>query len=140
MQEQIKLEIGNRFEELKVLKRKVRAFMGTVNLPANVIHKTNLVLEEMLTNAIKYGYDDNKTHKIEIDLKITTEHVCIKITDDGKEFNPTRFPAPETGLPLAEMKFGGLGISVVRNISDGMIYKRDKGRNVLQVKIGALDE
>jgi serine/threonine-protein kinase RsbW len=140
MRERLKFNISNDYEELKILNQSVRTFLGSINVSVKTIYKINLILEEMITNIIKYGYDDNKKHEVELNINITTKHIRIRIIDDGKEFDSIMSPSPETGLPLEKIKLGGLGIFIVKNVSSNIKYKRHKKKNVLRVKLPYKEE
>jgi anti-sigma regulatory factor (Ser/Thr protein kinase) len=135
MRELLKFKIDNDFKELKILNRSVRTFLGTIGVASKTIYKVNLVLEEIITNIIKYGYNDIKKHEIEVNINITAEHIRIRIIDDGNEFDAAKFPSPNTDTPLDKMRIGGLGIFLVKNHSNNIKYKRHKKKNILRVKI-----
>ena len=140
MRERLRFRINNNFEELKILNRSVRTFLGTINISSKTIYKVNLILEEMITNIIKYGYDDNNQHEIEVNINITAEHIRLRIIDDGNEFDSDMSPNPDTDIPLEKMRIGGLGIFLVKNISNNIKYKRHKKKNILRIKIYNTDE
>ena len=140
MREMLRFKINSDYKDLKVLNRSVRTFMGTLNLPVNTIYRVNLILEEIITNVIKYGYDDNHKHGIEVNINITAKHIRIRIIDDGREFNSLKLPEPDTDMSLTDMKIGGLGLILVKNISTNIKYKRHKKKNILRVKINTLEE
>ena len=140
MREKLDFKIKNNREELKMLNRSIRTFLSTIKIPPKTIYKVDLILEEMITNIIKYGYNDNKDHEIEIKMNITKEYIRIRIIDDGKEFDSEISPAPNIETPLEEMRLGGLGLHLVKNIIHNMKYKRHKKKNVLRVKLETLSE
>ena len=140
MRERLRFRINNNFEELKILNRSVRTFLGTINISSKTIYKVNLILEEMITNIIKYGYDDNNQHEIEVNINITVEHIRLRIIDDGNEFDSAMSPNPDTDIPLEKMRIGGLGIFLVKNISNNIKYKRHKKKNILRIKIYNTEE
>ena len=136
MREQLKFKINNDFKELKILNRSIRTFLSSINICSKTIYNVDLILEEMITNIIKYGYNDNDKHKIEVNINVTAKYIRIRIIDDGKEFNPVLSPTPNTDIPIEEMKIGGLGIYIVKNISDNNIkYKRHKNKNIYRIKL-----
>ena len=135
MRERLRFKINNDFEELKILNRSVRTFLSTISIASKTVYKVNLILEEMITNIIKYGYDDDKQHEIEVNINITKEYIRLRIIDDGNEFDTAMSPNPDTDIPLEQMRIGGLGIFLVKNISNNIKYKRHKKKNVLRVKI-----
>ena len=48
----------------------------------------NLVLEELLSNTIFYGYQDHEEHLIYVTLSYNQDRLNITCEDDGIAFNP----------------------------------------------------
>ena len=94
-----------------------------------------LVLDEALSNAIKYAFDDNTAHSIVVRLKTTHTDVQLEIEDDGKSFNPLDVPPPLSAKNPDEAKIGGLGIHLIRNYTDECRYLRIDGKNLLTLTI-----
>lgn len=93
-----------------------------------------VVLDEVLSNILKYGYDDDAAHPIHVKLSANDAAVEIVIEDDGRAYDPFASPAPDPGLPLAERPLGGLGLHFVRNLMDDVKYQRENNRNYLFLK------
>ena len=95
-------------------------------------HALNLVLlaiEELVINCIDYGYDDDKVHTIAIDLSIEDETLTVTFIDDGHPFDPLRAPSPDLSLEAQDRPVGGLGIHLLRQLSDDVSYRRQDGTN-----------
>jgi anti-sigma regulatory factor (Ser/Thr protein kinase) len=125
MTEKSSLIISSRISELE----RVRVFTDNLcskfNLDKSVANKFHLAFEELLSNIIFYGYDDESIHEIEILFSVNAEKFSVTIKDDGKEFNPLSRAEPDTSLSVDERKIGGLGIHLVRNLMDKVEYQRD---------------
>jgi len=105
---------------------------GTANgLPADVVFKLNLALDEVVTNIISYGYDDQNEHQIEITLTLDGGEVVVHVKDDGRAYNPLEAPRPDLEADIDARPIGGLGVHIVRTLMDGLEYRREGGRNVL---------
>lgn len=94
-----------------------------------------LLVEEIVTNVIKYAYEDAGAHQITIELRLTPDRAVLRVTDDGKEFDPLAAPAPDLELPLEERKVGGVGIHLVRTLAEHLEYSRSGGKNVITATI-----
>ncbi len=129
------LTIHNQYEDLQKLCETASEFLESRSVPFGAAYAADLVLEEMTSNIIKYGYDDKAAHEINIQLAIENDSISIIIEDDGHPFDPTAVPPPDTGLSLEDRKIGGLGIHLVRNTSESMKYRRDDNRNILEVRL-----
>jgi len=89
-----------------------------------------LALEELTANVINHAsLEDTGAHQIEIQLYLENNAVISLFTDDSDPFNLLSLPAPELDLPVEQRRVGGLGIHLVREIMDQVLYKRDKGCN-----------
>jgi anti-sigma regulatory factor (Ser/Thr protein kinase) len=89
----------------------------------------NLVVDELVTNCIKYAYTDAREHVIEVELQIADGDLTVTVVDDGQPFNPLTVPTPDTSLAIEERPLGGLGLHLLRQLSDGMSYERRGNQN-----------
>jgi anti-sigma regulatory factor (Ser/Thr protein kinase) len=126
---------GNTFENLERVVGQLLAFLSTRGLPDATGNGVNLVVEEMVTNLVKYGYDDAGPHSIDLRVEVGPQAVAVVLEDDGHEFDPRSAPAPDTDRPLEARRPGGLGIALVRRFSSSMDYVRREGRNRLTVVV-----
>ena len=94
-----------------------------------------LAAEEIVTNVIKYAYADSARHEIEIDLCLSPDRAVLRVTDDGRPFDPLRAPPPDLSLPLEEKPPGGVGIHLLRTLTERLEYARAGGRNVLSATV-----
>jgi len=125
----------NALNELPRLNQSVQSFLQQHEAPPPAVFAANLALEEMITNIIKYGYDDSLSHDIRITLTREPGRLTVRIEDDGHEFNPLSQPPPDTSPQIEKRKIGGLGIHLVRRTVDAMWYRRREGRNLLEMII-----
>lgn len=130
--DEIRLSIINQIEEI----RKVETFSEKMaekwNLPTEDIHKINLVLEEVVSNIINYGYEDRHSHHISITAAFENNRAKIRVKDDAKPFNPLEQSDPETeNVSLEEREVGGLGIFLVKKMMERVSYSRTAGHNIL---------
>jgi anti-sigma regulatory factor (Ser/Thr protein kinase) len=101
------------------------------DLPELFVNAVSPVFDEILTNIIFYGYPDEEEHLIEITFDYRDKRLTLIFTDEGQSFNPLVRDAPDRRSPLGERKLGGLGISLVKKIMDGVEYERHQDNNVL---------
>jgi anti-sigma regulatory factor (Ser/Thr protein kinase) len=135
MVQQFQRCIANRLDELSDLMAAVEGFLQQNGAGGELVYTTNLALEEMVTNTIKYGYDDKLDHEILVGLEWDGSSLRLRIEDDGHEFDPCQAPEPDTGKDLDDMAIGGLGIHLVREMAEAMTYTRSGDRNLLEITI-----
>ncbi len=94
-----------------------------------------LVLDEVVINVIKHGYEDvgdADRHQIHVRLSLDGNHVLtIEVEDGARAYDPREAPLPEFELPLEQRRIGGLGVHIVKTIMDTMEYRREHDRNIL---------
>ncbi len=127
------LRLRNDFDELTAVAEATTNFLEENAAGPDVVFAANLAIEELVTNIIKYGYDDEAAHEITVHLAKNAEILHIRICDDGHAFNPFDQPEPDTTLPADERDIGGLGIHFVRHMLDSCAYQREDGRNIVTV-------
>jgi serine/threonine-protein kinase RsbW len=131
---ELSLAMGNDFADLGPTSTRVRNFLGACNAPDAASFLADLVIEELVTNTIKYGYDDAGAHEIDLRIAFEDGRLLIEVRDDGRAFNPLEQAAPDTTLPAEQRDIGGLGIHLVRQMTDSVVYERRDGRNVVRAE------
>lgn len=110
-------------------------FLEKENISQHTLYAVDLSLEEMLTNIIKYGYNDKNTHEILINASIENKQLILSIEDDGHEFNPLERPDADLTGMVKDRKVGGVGIHLTRKMVKSMEYKRADNKNILKIFI-----
>jgi anti-sigma regulatory factor (Ser/Thr protein kinase) len=130
----MRLQIKNDISEMIILREAVQDFSEQNQLTPDIVFVLDLCMEELITNVIKYGYEQPSQRQIQIDLSLEQGLLVLEIVDDGKPFDPTRIPEPDLDVPLEQRQIGGLGIHLVRNYVDSMEYKRQGDQNITTLK------
>ena len=96
-------------------------------------YAVRLALDELLSNVVRYAYDDGARHRI--DLKLETDAPFhLTIADDGKPFDPTAdAPPPVLDGPVEDRPIGGLGLHILKKMGLRLAYRREADRNVVRV-------
>jgi anti-sigma regulatory factor (Ser/Thr protein kinase) len=102
-----------------------------VGLPPKTCADLHVALEEHLTNVINYGYTPGQAGRIALRLDASPEALRVEIEDDARPFNPLLAPSVDVHQPLEERPIGGLGIHMIRQLTDDLRYEARAGHNVL---------
>jgi anti-sigma regulatory factor (Ser/Thr protein kinase) len=139
MADQLKIQVKNSFAEIPAANEAASNWLAERNASPTIDYLANLAIEELVTNCIKYGYDDANEHTITIELELVGNGLKLTVIDDGHLFNPLELTAPDTSLPVEDRPIGGLGIHLLRKMSDRMEYARVESKNHLTLwKQGSL--
>jgi anti-sigma regulatory factor (Ser/Thr protein kinase) len=125
----------NNMQELTHVIQVVNVFLEPRELQSKLVYAVNLILEEILVNIIKYGYDDEDSREIEVRIGVEEEEVALTVVDDGKEFNPLTVPPPDHSKSAMERIEEGLGLHFVRHMRNAMEYRREGDKNILSIWI-----
>ena len=117
--------------ELPSVTANVEAFCTAHDIPAATSNLMNLALDEVLSNIVKYAYDDSKNGPIDVELAYSGRRFKVTVEDAGRPFDPLKFKGPVNNGPLDSRSPGGLGILFVKRLMDSALYKRSGGRNRL---------
>ena len=83
----LEIILENDLSELDKLNTFVEGIGEQIDLPAGLLMKLNLVLEEIFTNIVNYAYDDDANHQVLIQVSQDQDMLKIRIEDDGKKFD-----------------------------------------------------
>lgn len=123
--------LRNDLRELPALASEVGAQLLAAGVEEPLRYAVDLALEELLSNTIRYGYEDGDEHRIRIEVALSDEELRVTIADDARPFDPTKAPEPPRPASLADTPLGGRGILMVRRMIADMRYRRDECGNTL---------
>ena len=96
----------------------------------DLTNKIDMCAEEIFANISFYAYPP-KTGILEAILTKTENTITLEFNDEGVEYNPLDKPDPDINVPPEERPLGGLGIYMVKNMTDNLVYKRENNKNIL---------
>jgi len=129
----LSISFANDMQELTHLLQVVNVFLEPRELQSKLIYEVNLILEEILMNIIKYGYDDGESHEIEVQIEVEQKEVALTVIDDGREFNPLTVPPPDRSKSAMDRLEEGLGLQFVRHMRNAIEYRREEDKNILKI-------
>ena len=103
------------------------------HLHEEMIAHLNLVLEEVVSNIIRHGYGGREDGEVSLAIRFAPEAIAVTVEDQGMPFNPLEHPDPDLTTPLEEREVGGLGVYLVRKLTDELDYRSEGGRNILRM-------
>jgi len=127
-------ELKNNLAELSTLCEKLESIGEALGLSRRSLFEINLALDELFTNIISYGFADQSEHVIQVCISADNNLLTVVLEDDGIPFNPVERQSPELPCDLENCKVGGLGIHLVKNLVDEVVYRRSADKNVLTLK------
>jgi len=116
--------------------RAIELFCDGRNLDADLVSRARIIVEELFTNTIKYGYGGECDRPVK--LRIADKPALVlTFEDDAAKFDPTRWlPDHPADVPADQRPEGKAGIPLVLGLAKRVRYvPREKG-NRIEITIG----
>ncbi len=97
------------------------------DVPQKITLKMNIVVDEIFSNIAHYS----GATEASVECAVSDGRVKLVFTDNGRPYDPTEKPDPDTTLPAEERGIGGMGIFIVKKFMDSVEYACRDGRNIL---------
>jgi anti-sigma regulatory factor (Ser/Thr protein kinase) len=109
----------------------VSGFADRAGIPDALRSELLVVVDEVVSNALKYCGVKREELDLEIRASIEGGDLVLRFSDSGLPFDPLSVKSPDLEIPVEQRQEGGLGIHLFRALTDSQRYLREGGRNVL---------
>jgi serine/threonine-protein kinase RsbW len=124
------LNLTSETENLELIREFVAKIAQKTGLKEIDVNKIELAVDEACANVIKHAYPEDAPSKpIQIRIEVNPGKMLIIVSDKGKGFDVKSVPAVDMNKYLAEMRVGGLGIYLIRNLMDEVEFTMNQGKN-----------
>lgn len=112
--------------------KRLRRILDARRLHPRHRHDVELVFEEVASNIVNYG---RPSRAVEAVVRFGDETI-LTFEDDGIAFDPRAQPPPPAATRPSELRIGGLGLVIVRDLCTRLDYVRTpEARNRLTLAI-----
>jgi serine/threonine-protein kinase RsbW len=127
-------ELAPRTDAISELTGRVMEVLAQSGVDQRAAHHVALVLEELLINVATHGGAPAATVKVSI--TISPDRVTGEVVDTGRMFDPSRERAPAPLTDAGERAVGGLGLLLVRRLTESVAYERlgDRNRTAFSIR------
>ncbi|MDY6010496.1 MAG: ATP-binding protein [Duodenibacillus sp.] len=100
-----------------------------------------LVAEELLVNVFSYAYPEGVEGEAAVSLDVVNfdgeDKLVFKVIDWGEPFNPfEEAPVPDLTLDIDSRPVGGLGIFLIKQVSEKQTYRYIDNANSIWIVFG----
>lgn len=113
----------------------VAAFLSSAGVAGRAEHVGRLVVEEIVRNLIEHTPPYASDETAEVTLTVAADAVTVVVEDTRPPFAPDDAPGLDVGAPLEARRPGGMGLHLVRSLTDELRYERHAGRNRLTATV-----
>lgn len=130
------LQLPAEFDHLPIFLDHVRQTAQVAGLADAQGTRLELAVEEALVNVFNYAYARQDNPGVVIcRVGVEEDGLMVEIVDEGPPFDPLARPDPDTALELEQRQPGGLGIFMIRQLTDEVSYRREEDQNVLTIRM-----
>jgi anti-sigma regulatory factor (Ser/Thr protein kinase) len=119
-------------QEIPRIRQDLMAISKTWIIPASELNQITVIVEELFSNIVRFAYEDDAEHVIEIRLHKSESEITLEVSDDGIPFDPLEYTPGSTSDPAAS-ETGGMGLTLIKTFSDRISYHRENQRNCLVI-------
>jgi len=100
----------------------------SIGLAEDIYNDLKLAIDETFVNIVSYAFDDENSHDITMKFYQSEHRIDITFIDNGIAFDPLN-DSNKTMDP-DNLDKGGMGIHIIRSLTDEQHYERIEQRNV----------
>ena len=131
------LQVPGERARLAELLAAVDAHLRASAIDSACIHDAQVVVEELACNVMDHGAQAG-ADALRVEVAVEGGQVILEFRDNGAAYDPLAHPVPDLDADLEERAIGGLGIHLVRELSDDARYHRDDGWNHVRIVLDAI--
>lgn len=126
--------LTNQIKEIEKVNSTLNEYFLKLSIGDYDRKKLLIVVDEILSNVIYYGYEDEEEHIISLQLVPSEKGIALEFTDDGKYFDPLDF-LQHHPIVTQDEKAGGLGLNLISKLMNHMDYQRKDNKNVFMIQL-----
>ena len=129
------MEIEAKKENLPAVIDFIDSHLEAADCPMKPKMQLDIAVEEIFVNIANYAYGQ-EMGKATVRIEFSEEPICVTVTfiDNGIPYDPLAKEDPDITLSAEEREIGGLGIFMVKNTMDDVLYDYSNGQNILKLK------
>ena len=127
MSKQVQLKLPSHTDYLDVIREFISKLAHEAGFDEENVHKIALALDEACTNVIRHAYDGGDEQCVEVEAEVDRNGMKITVSDSGKGFDPDTVETPNIEKLMAQHRFGGFGLYIIKTVMDEVDFSIDPG-------------
>jgi serine/threonine-protein kinase RsbW len=115
----VALTIPARAEFIALCRLALTGLARTRALSPEVVADLKLALTEACSNSVRHAYGEGREGVVEIRYELDVDRIRVEVSDGGHGFDPLLVERPSE-----EIDEGGLGIAIIRAVTDELDIAR----------------
>lgn len=131
--ENLRLTVTRSLDELLRIVEQTHAFFVDHGLNEDLLFSVDMVIEEIFVNMVSYNHS---SADIQIEIAALPNGIALSFMDfDVDRFDPLEIAAPDLAGDLDDREPGGLGMHLVLNTAQDVVYHYANRSSTLSMKI-----
>jgi len=97
------------------------------------VFEIEISLYEACANVIEHAYLNRRDHYIDLTFEVKDGRAVLTILDEGGAFDPASLKTKDIPRIIDTEQDGGLGMFIIEACMDEILYRRQDGRNILEL-------
>lgn len=124
-------EIALDVEGYAAIEPEIGAFLAAHEVVGRSAFVGQMVVEEIVRNLIEHTPPSADDEWARIEMRLSPTEVTVVVEDGRPPFSPLDGPELDVDTPLEGRRPGGMGLHLVRTLTDALTYERVGDRNRL---------
>lgn len=101
----------------------------SAGVPKEVQEELHVIIDELVSNNLNYG----SSGEVRLAIKFESSSIELEISDRNQPFDPLGKAPPDLSAHVEDREIGGMGIFLVKSLTDKQKYKREDNYNILTI-------
>jgi len=120
-QQKYQFTLGKTIADIDKIQFAIDTIAASWKIDEKPLFHLNLILEELISNTMVYGYIDKSQGQIAVELSFDGAYIAVEIKDDAVEFDPTEMLAVQ--------------LEFVQRLCEDIQYKYRNQKNELRFRM-----
>lgn len=123
-------------ENVPAATQRIAEVAREVGFDEPALYQIELAIDEACANVVEHAYPHGEQGDLEIACYLQGRSFVIRVRDWGTGFDPANVEEPDVDAPLEDRDLGGLGLFLVRQVMDHVMFRFDpqRGNELLMFK------
>ncbi len=128
-----RFRVKSSVSNLEKVRRWVANIARTLGFDERAAFGVEISVYEACANVIEHAYNNTPGKYIDLKIAATPGKLVVTIRDRGGAFQRSSLKEMDIAKIIETKQVGGLGVHIMEACMDEIIYRREGGRNVLEL-------
>lgn len=119
------------FEDIAPISDQIMSYLKKYDFDSDKISEVGVILDDLINNHVSYAFYKKDDGELYIVTHVQDDTAKFIFIDNGPLFNPLNVQEPILDLEIEERQIGGLGLYLIKQLSDEISYSDNGNMNNL---------